>query len=198
MDIFAECTDCTNIVCPKGFCGEGCLNICECTSHAHCHHQQCCVCNKGFTGQSCDTPCVEGYFGEGCIHTCLCSNHSTCDRFTGTCLCDDGWTGDTCAEATYLNITCAPNCNCLDARCSNNGSHLSNPTTTDSQLSSDADASQQKMEKDNFILFLFIVLCLMIAFILVVIFISTKCKKKYCAVEAKSRDTTCHVYELSW
>ncbi|XP_052073880.1 multiple epidermal growth factor-like domains protein 10 isoform X1 [Mytilus californianus] len=130
-----ECSDCTHIDCPPGFCGEGCLKQCECTINAHCHPEQCCVCNKGFYGQSCDKPCVGGTHGEGCMHTCLCSKHSTCDRFTGKCICFDGWTGDTCTEEGYSNVTCSQNCNCRDTRCSNNSSdcecHLDNLTTAE-------------------------------------------------------------------
>ncbi|CAG2185594.1 unnamed protein product [Mytilus edulis] len=186
--------------CPPGYCGEGCLNQCACTINAHCNPVKCCVCNEGFTGQSCDTPCSEGYFGEGCIHTCLCRNHSICDRFTGRCICDDGLTSDACAEAANLNVTCAPNCTCQDARCSNNESHISIPTTIDSLISSEAETSQQTKDVYNVIVILLIVLCLviiMIAFIAVVIFISTKCKKKYCTVQATSGNITCPLYELS-
>ncbi|VDH92124.1 Hypothetical predicted protein [Mytilus galloprovincialis] len=200
-----ECTDCTHVDCPIGFCGEGCVKQCECTNNAHCHPQQCCVCNNGFTGQSCDTPCAKGYYGEGCMHTCLCSNHSTCDRFTGTCLCDDGWTGDTCAEVTeaYLNVTCSPNCNCQDPRCSINESdcqcHLSHSTTIEHALASDAE-TPQPTEIFSFILIVIIVLGLLIiivALISVVIFISRNGRKKYRVVEATTTDATGHYDEIN-
>lgn len=53
LDIFSECKDCNK--CPPGFCGEGCVNTCECTTNAYCHPIKCCVCNKGFNGKLCDT-----------------------------------------------------------------------------------------------------------------------------------------------
>lgn len=52
-NIFSEITEFYH--CPPGYCGEGCLNQCACTINAHCNPVKCCVCNEGFTGQSCDT-----------------------------------------------------------------------------------------------------------------------------------------------
>ncbi|XP_052073882.1 scavenger receptor class F member 1-like isoform X3 [Mytilus californianus] len=161
-----ECSDCTHIDCPPGFCGEGCLKQCECTINAHCHPEQCCVCNKGFYGQSCDKPCVGGTHGEGCMHTCLCSKHSTCDRFTGKCICFDGWTGDTCTEEGYSNVTCSQNCNCRDTRCSNNSSdcecHLDNLTTAEPGTVSDAEPRPHATEIFSLIVIVIIVSCLLI------------------------------------
>ncbi|XP_052772238.1 uncharacterized protein LOC128211461 isoform X1 [Mya arenaria] len=61
-----------------------------------------CVCNTGYlmNGYWKCQECQQGYYGQHCVNTCACNALRTksCNHVTGTCACDEGWTGKICDE----------------------------------------------------------------------------------------------------
>lgn len=44
-----------NIVCPKGFFGDNCIETCDCRNNATCNHENGeCICKPGWKGRFCD------------------------------------------------------------------------------------------------------------------------------------------------
>ena len=61
-----------------------------CSGHGTCAADMSCRCDPGYAGLGCETLCP-GAPGD------TCSGHGTCDALTGTCLCECGFGGDSCA-----------------------------------------------------------------------------------------------------
>lgn len=52
----SKCED----ICPEGFYGQSCLQICNCvSSNAVCHPAKGCLCKSGFGGDSCSEPITQ-------------------------------------------------------------------------------------------------------------------------------------------
>ncbi|KAI9528924.1 hypothetical protein NQZ68_015690 [Dissostichus eleginoides] len=84
-------------VCPDGFYGLDCGQMCECRNGARCHHiTGGCLCTAGWAGPHCILACPEGTFGERCSQTCECERGSRCDHVSGGCSCAAGLTGVRC------------------------------------------------------------------------------------------------------
>uniref|UniRef100_U3K4R9 Uncharacterized protein n=1 Tax=Ficedula albicollis TaxID=59894 RepID=U3K4R9_FICAL len=74
-------------------------------------HGPCCVCGAVGAGRvspgQCLTPpvplpaCAQGQHGLDCQQRCECQHGGLCDRRTGRCLCQPGWTGDTCQRREW-------------------------------------------------------------------------------------------------
>ncbi|KAK3705936.1 hypothetical protein RRG08_065079, partial [Elysia crispata] len=126
--------------CPPGFqldtaTSTNCSDIDECATESPCDatNGQCnnlvggfsCSCNAGFrlsadsiTCQACDFFA----FGVECAQTCACNETNTqqCLATNGTCVCQEGWTGETCAEnideCQAPNFgNCGSNTRCVDS-----------------------------------------------------------------------------------
>ena len=78
------------------------LAICteECI-HGVCEEPDRCLCNKAWTGLTCDQ-CIKP---SGCIN-------GDCNGLENTCTCFEGWRGHLCTEPI-----CAPGCNISNAIC---------------------------------------------------------------------------------
>ncbi|XP_062615400.1 fibrillin-1-like [Saccostrea cucullata] len=119
--------------CKPGFFGSGrtCSDVNECSDGTSgCHlNASCqntvgnfsCTCDSGFFGDGFNcTECLDMTFGVSCKNQCLCniSNTRTCNKVTGTCLCKDGWQGETCDEdifeCTERPERCGPNAVCTE------------------------------------------------------------------------------------
>lgn len=52
----------------------------------------------GYRGDQCQQQCDSQHWGQDCAYLCQCvvSNTKNCEPNTGTCICSDGFTGDTC------------------------------------------------------------------------------------------------------
>ncbi|XP_052784322.1 uncharacterized protein LOC128220099 isoform X2 [Mya arenaria] len=81
-----------------------------------------CVCNTGYlmNGYGKCQECQQGHYGNDCVHTCACNGLRTesCNHVTGTCACDEGWTGeicdedvDECGDQKCVNFTFGWSCN---------------------------------------------------------------------------------------
>ncbi|XP_078693611.1 uncharacterized protein LOC144923158 [Branchiostoma floridae x Branchiostoma belcheri] len=81
--------------CPPGLHGERCDRPCDCLHNVGCDRWTGCVCEAGWTGPTCDTPCPAGTFGTNC-EQCRCENGAECSPFNGTCICPPGLTGKYC------------------------------------------------------------------------------------------------------
>jgi hypothetical protein len=127
-------------------CGGGGARLgtpCEpdpCSGHGTCDasgDEPVCTCDPGYDGDACDD-CADGYQdhdGDGdCAADCNtvdldCPLHMSCDDSTGeaTCVCDSGYTGDTCddCDAGYQDHdgdgTCRPDCVTAGYTCSDHG-----------------------------------------------------------------------------
>ncbi|MPC10677.1 Platelet endothelial aggregation receptor 1 [Portunus trituberculatus] len=104
--------------CPRGFYGESCLKKCDCKNNGSCNFQTGkCVCERGWHGADCNTPCRPGKYGVNCNQDCPPCVHGngTCHPQLGTCVCKAGWRGPrcdrTCAPGTW-GIGCANTCKC--------------------------------------------------------------------------------------
>ncbi|XP_052696969.1 uncharacterized protein LOC128175386 isoform X6 [Crassostrea angulata] len=121
--------------CYPGFFGSGrnCTDVNECQDGSNeCHvNATCynsvgnysCECDIGFSGNGfhCQE-CQNMTYGVNCKNQCLCntSNTRTCNRENGTCMCKDGWTGNTCdediPECTNTPQICGPNSRCNEVQ----------------------------------------------------------------------------------
>ncbi|KAI8496482.1 Endothelial cell-specific molecule 1 [Branchiostoma belcheri] len=81
--------------CPPGLHGERCDRPCDCLHNVGCDRWTGCVCEAGWTGPTCDTPCPAGTFGTNC-EPCRCENGAECSPFNGTCICPPDLTGKYC------------------------------------------------------------------------------------------------------
>ena len=82
--------------CISAVCSKGCL-------HGTCVAPDECICNQGWSGESCDQ----------CIQLPGC-NHGYCNNTANDCICHRGWKGRLCDEPI-----CLPGCNLDHAKCSN-------------------------------------------------------------------------------
>lgn len=65
---------------------------------------------------SCQHECPVGTYGADCAKKCRCENNGKCYHTNGMCLCEPGYTGETCAtrlcpEGNY-GLTCERKCPC--------------------------------------------------------------------------------------
>lgn len=62
--------------------------------------------------------CTTGYYGHKCENQCGCvaSNTFTCNHVNGSCVCQNGWTGNNCQtdinECDMGSSDCVPNSEC--------------------------------------------------------------------------------------
>ncbi|XP_071180686.1 N-acetylglucosamine-1-phosphodiester alpha-N-acetylglucosaminidase-like [Mytilus edulis] len=83
--VCVDCPDCTAMVCPENYCGDTCIEMCDCPKHAYCDNLYCCICRPGLRGVFCNETCIHGYYGPGCKHKCTCQTQEKCDSVTGNC-----------------------------------------------------------------------------------------------------------------
>ncbi|XP_035670934.1 multiple epidermal growth factor-like domains protein 11 [Branchiostoma floridae] len=106
-------------MCPLGFFGADCLQVCKCNASQECSHVTgACTCIPGHLNDRSCTVCPEGKYGENCEGTCDCQNGGTCSKYDGTCMCTRGYTGDRCeldCPAGTFGQNCLQSCNCTDA-----------------------------------------------------------------------------------
>ncbi|XP_072173215.1 uncharacterized protein [Diadema setosum] len=111
-------------VCPPGFMGDQCEQLCGGNRHGQgceyrcdynsddqtaCRGLQVCVpdpygcsCTPGYKGINCTQECGTNEFGASCTQTCHCVS-GECDPYTGACTgssteCQPNWTGPNCQE----------------------------------------------------------------------------------------------------
>ncbi|XP_033618405.1 multiple epidermal growth factor-like domains protein 6 [Fukomys damarensis] len=97
-----------NPVCPPGFFGLNCSNICDCTNGANCDAVSGqCICLPCFHGSQCKKGAW--MFGHNCHHLCNCEGENPCHQVTGKCLCPPGRTGAEC-KAECIPGHSGPNC----------------------------------------------------------------------------------------
>ncbi|XP_034947958.1 teneurin-a isoform X2 [Chelonus insularis] len=114
----------------------------DCNQHGQCVRGSC-VCNPGWKGEFCEEPdcrdptcsghgacvagkcyCKAGWQGEKCdkvdqrIYQCLpgCSDHGSYDLETGTCLCEEHWTGADCSQSS-CSLDCGSHGSCEQGVC---------------------------------------------------------------------------------
>ncbi|VDI76419.1 Hypothetical predicted protein [Mytilus galloprovincialis] len=80
-----DCAGCTSMICPKNFCGDTCIETCNCPDYAYCDKLYCCLCRPGLHGVYCNETCTHGFYGLGCNNKCKCHNLNKCDPVTGNC-----------------------------------------------------------------------------------------------------------------
>ncbi|RWS03780.1 multiple epidermal growth factor-like domains protein 10, partial [Dinothrombium tinctorium] len=107
-------------VCCKGYIeiDERCIPICSnACIHGKCVAPEKCDCAPGWSGDTCNVPCLDGKWGEQCDNNCNCYHNSTCDKITGRCICAPGYTGSLCENSCTKNRfgkECAFVCGCLN------------------------------------------------------------------------------------
>lgn len=85
-----------------------------------------CSCVSGYTEASDCRECAEGFVKDasGLCTPCSCSGHGACAVFDDgvQCVCDDGWSGESCGACNdgYYGENCDIQCN--SAKCNNRGS----------------------------------------------------------------------------
>lgn len=64
----------------------------------------------------CQDQCPVGTYGAGCAKTCRCKNNSKCYHTNGMCLCEPGYTGETCdvrlCPEGHYGLRCDRKCPC--------------------------------------------------------------------------------------
>lgn len=64
----------------------------------------------------CQDECSVGTYGTGCMKTCRCKNNGKCYHTNGMCLCEPGYTGETCETRLcpegYYGLKCDKKCPC--------------------------------------------------------------------------------------
>ncbi|KAI3361809.1 hypothetical protein L3Q82_001966 [Scortum barcoo] len=64
----------------------------------------------------CQDECPVGTYGAGCAKTCRCKNNSKCYHTNGMCLCEPGYTGETCdvrlCPEGHYSLRCDKKCPC--------------------------------------------------------------------------------------
>lgn len=70
-----------------------------------------CICNRGWTGETCGDPCPEGFYGHGCKEKCpnVVYGNKSCNHVTGEYVCRPGYIGLTC-EHPCPTGTYVPHC----------------------------------------------------------------------------------------
>ncbi|XP_052695812.1 receptor-type tyrosine-protein phosphatase zeta-like [Crassostrea angulata] len=118
------------LVCPRGFFGQNCINKCNDTCNGCNTENGLCEfgCLPGWKGDSCHKACSTGSYGIECNETCgNCSDVEQCSNTNGSCLtgCDDGYQGDLCKTPCNKG-SYGLNCNqtCGYCRDSNQCSHI--------------------------------------------------------------------------
>nr|XP_034336472.1 uncharacterized protein LOC105332975 isoform X2 [Crassostrea gigas] len=97
------CQDKTSLCkCPSGYHGDSCQNTCQCV-HGYCGLNGSCVCDKGWKGTLCNTPCLNpdasGSPGAlSCTPACPNCIHGRCHFNEDVCLCDAGFYGRNCDQ----------------------------------------------------------------------------------------------------
>ncbi|MEZ4267719.1 MAG: hypothetical protein R3F39_15170 [Myxococcota bacterium] len=87
-------------LCLKGSCTKDPCTPSPCTEHGACGGLGACLCDLGYTGQTCGA-CAPGYVNypqctPDLCHQNTCSGIGTCDKSTGNCFCPDGLAGASC------------------------------------------------------------------------------------------------------
>ncbi|XP_075213771.1 teneurin-a transmembrane protein [Lycorma delicatula] len=101
-------------LCHAGWKGPGC-NIVDCPEPQCSGHGACvegkCYCKAGWQGVNCSLLDQQ-------VYQCLpsCSEHGNYDLETGSCICDDFWTGPDCSQAV-CSLDCGPNGRCDQGQC---------------------------------------------------------------------------------
>ncbi|XP_078666293.1 uncharacterized protein LOC144908516 [Branchiostoma floridae x Branchiostoma belcheri] len=106
-------------ICPLGFFGADCGQVCNCTASQECNHTTGqCTCIPGHLNDRSCTPCEDGKYGDNCERTCDCTQEATCSKYDGMCICPPGYTGDRCeltCPAGTFGQNCLQSCNCTNA-----------------------------------------------------------------------------------
>ncbi|VDH92123.1 Hypothetical predicted protein [Mytilus galloprovincialis] len=106
-DICVECPECTSMICPHNYCGETCIEMCNCPDYAYCDKHYCCLCRPGLRGVFCNETCTHGFYGPRCQNKCTCQTLEKCDHETGNCNSNTSTTSTICLSGK----TCTNNVN---------------------------------------------------------------------------------------
>lgn len=75
MTIFFTGVSCESH-CPRGFYGESCSKECDCKNNGSCNPQTGkCICERGWHGADCNTPCRPDKYGVNCNQDCPACVH---------------------------------------------------------------------------------------------------------------------------
>ncbi|XP_066282421.1 proto-oncogene tyrosine-protein kinase receptor Ret-like [Branchiostoma lanceolatum] len=102
--------------CAPGTFGWNCSRICYCQNNATCDLVNgSCICTEGYWGEfcqkvqvcppgrhgdKCEYICSSGTFGLNCSMSCYCQNNATCDPVNGSCICNEGQSGEFCENVS--------------------------------------------------------------------------------------------------